>query len=120
MDNSVIQELKMSDNPIGDDGITAITTALTNGRISTLFINNCKFTLTGARSLATLLSVTQTIKNLEFSGNTITTEGTRLILQSIVNNKACQVDNIRIEDEYSRDSKVQAMLKGIKQVVGCL
>ena len=117
INNSMIRELKMGNNPVGDDGIAAIATSLTNSRISTLWVNKCNFTLSGARSLATLLSVSQTIENLDFSDNPITTEGARLILQSITNNKACIVDNIQIDDEYSMDSEVQKMLKQIKQVV---
>ena len=99
----------MSDNNIGDDGITAIATALTNSRISQLVVYGCGITLTGARSLATLLSVNQSIKDLSLHGNPITTEGARLILQSAVNNKACQV-NILIDDEYKSDSEVQTMM----------
>ena len=99
----------MSDNPIGDDGITAIATALTNSRISQLWVDGCGIALTGAKSTATLLSANHSIRELWLHNNLITTEGTHLILQSAVNNKACQVD-IHIDHEYRRDSEVQTMM----------
>ena len=98
----------MTWNTIGDDGITAIATALTNSRISQLCVMGCGITLTGARSIATLLSANHSIRELVLLGNPITTEGAHLILQSAVNNKACQVD-INIDYVYCRDSEVQRM-----------
>ena len=109
MDNCMIQELWMSHNTIGDDGITAIATALTNSRISKLWVMNCGITLTGARSIATLLLANHSIRELVLNNNPITTEGAHLILQSAVNNKACQVD-IGIHYEYCSDSEVQTMM----------
>ena len=104
----MIQVLGMGFNDIGDDGITAITTALTNSRISKLYVDRCGITLTGAKSVATFLSVNQSIKVLWLTGNPITTEGADLILQSAVNNKACKV-RIEIDDEYENDA-VQSMM----------
>ena len=109
-DNHVIQELDMSDNNIGDDGITAITTALTNSTIRELWVVNCGITLTGARSIATLLSVNYSIRTLLLLYNPITTEEAHVILQSAVNNEASQVD-IMTDYDY-RDSEVRRM-KGI-------
>ena len=99
----------MSDYTIGDDGITAIATALINSRISLLWVSGCAITLTGARSIATLLLANHSIRELMLHDNPITTEGAHLILQSAVNNKACQVD-ISIDDEYWRDSEGQTMM----------
>ena len=109
MNNCVIQELYIRGNAIGDDGITAIATALTNSRISELRVTGCGITLTGARSLATLLSVNQNIRELWLLGNPITTEGAHIILQSAVNNEACQAD-IGIDIEYIRDSEVKTLM----------
>ena len=106
-DNHVIQELLMSENNIGDDGITVITTALTNSRISILWVNHCGITLTGARSIATLLSVNHSIRELWLYKNPLTTEGSHVILQSAVNNEASQVD-IRTDYDYG-DSEVRRM-----------
>ena len=106
-DNHVIQELFMSDNNIGDDGITAIATALTNSTIRELWVDNCGITLTGARSIATLLSVNHSIRKLWLQDNPITTEGAHVILQSAVNNEASQVD-IMTDYDY-RDGEVRRM-----------
>ena len=105
----MIQVLWMDDNAIGDDGITAIATALTNSRLRELWVDRCGITLTGVRSLATLLSVNQSITNLWLPGNSITTEGARFLLQSAVDNEACKVQ-IGIDGEYKSDSEVQRMM----------
>ena len=101
--------LYISNNAIGDDGINAIATALTNSRIRQLWVGGCDITLTGARSLATLLSFNQCIILLWLCNNPITTEGAHVILQSVVNNVACQA-TIKIDDEYRRDSVVQILM----------
>ena len=113
MGNCTLQVLNVSDNTIGDDGISVIVEQLkkvTNSRISQLCIEECGITLTGARSIASLLSVNQSIRGLVLTGNVITTEGAQLILQSAVNNKACQA-LIRFDNEYRSDSEVWTMMK---------
>ena len=99
----------MSGNDIGDDGITAITTALTNGRISELWAGECNITLTGAKSLAQLLSVNQSISTLLLDNNPMSAEGAHVILQSAVNNETCQAD-ITIDNKYRGDSEVQKLM----------
>ena len=105
----MIKELCMSYNDFSDDSITTVTTALDKKRITKLELDWCSITLTGATSIATLLSVNNSIRELYLLGNPITKDGACLILQSAVNNKACLVD-VQIEDEYKND-EVQAMMK---------
>ena len=100
----------MYGNSFGDDDIAAIATALTNSSISTVWVTGCNITLTGARSLATLLSVNQSIRVLRLHSNPITIEGAHVILQSAVNNDACQA-YIVINDEYRSESEVQTLMK---------
>ena len=108
MDNCMIKVLGMDNNNIGDNGITAIAKALTNSGIRVLEINNCGITLTGAGSIATFLLLNQSVRELWLLDNLLTTEGAHLILQSAVNNKACQVLTL-IDDEYKNDA-VQSMM----------
>ena len=107
-DNQVIQELHMNDNNIGDDGITAIAKALTNSTIRELWVNNCGITPTGARSIATLLSVNHSIRKLRLRNNPITTEEVRVILQSAVSNEASQVD-IWIDYDHTDSEEIRRM-----------
>ena len=109
MNNCMIELLGIRNNDIGDDGITAIATVLTKSRISELSVYGCSITLPGARSLAKLLSVNQSIRELRLPGNPITTEGAHLNLQSAVNNEACQAD-IKIDDDYSSNSRAQMLM----------
>ena len=80
MNNCTMEIFGIRNNDIGNDGIIAIATALTECRISELSVYGCSITLTGARSIAKLLSVNQSVRELRLSGNPITTEGAHLIL----------------------------------------
>ena len=64
---------------------------------------------TGATVISKLLMNNCVIQELDISNNAIGVEGARVILQSAVNNEACQA-NIRIYDEYSRDSEVKTLM----------
>ena len=64
MGNHSLQELDISENYIGDDGISAIAGALGNCKISKLDVEECGITLTGARSLATALYSSNTVREL--------------------------------------------------------
>ena len=102
----MIQELNMSRNYIGDEGITAITTALTNSRIRVLGVAECGITLTGATSIATFLSVNNSIRMLGALCNHISKDGVHLILQSAMSNKV----DIRIDHEQE-SSQVMMQLE---------
>ena len=116
MRNCTLRALNVSINTIGDDGISVIVEQLqkiTDSRISELWIDGCGITLTGARSIASFLSLNQSIRLLVLTGNVITTEGAWLILQSAVNNKACQAQ-IDIDGEYESDSEVLTMMNVLR------
>ena len=108
MVNHSIQNLNMSYNNIGDDGISAIAGALGNCKINILDVQGCGITLTGARSLATALSSNHTIRLLCLNNNPITVEGALLIVKSAVDNTVCQY--VGIDDEYENDEGVKKMI----------
>ena len=100
MVNHSLQELYMSDNNIGDDGISSIAGALGNCKINILDVRECGITLTGARSIAAALSFNHTIRELLLWNNSITVEGALLIVKSAVDNTMCQ--HVDIDDEYKK------------------
>ena len=63
----------------------------------------------GVTVISKLLMNNCVIKDLTLKGNAIGVEGACVILQSAVNSEACRAD-IYIDDEYSRDSKVQTLM----------
>ena len=101
MVNHSLQQLYISDNDIGDDGIFTIAGALGDCKISKLSVNNCGITLTGIRSLATVISSHHTIRELWLLNNPITVEGALLIVNSAVYNTVCE--EVWIDDEYKND-----------------
>ena len=107
MGNHSLQVLSINNNNIGDDGISAIAGALGNCKISKLYVMACGITLTGARSLATALYSSNTVRELWLRDNPITVEGALLIVNSVVHNTVCQC--VRIDDEYKND-EIQKMM----------
>ncbi|XP_065901940.1 NACHT, LRR and PYD domains-containing protein 3-like isoform X3 [Dysidea avara] len=118
-----LQVLEISYNKIGDDGITAIAGALSCSQISKLCICKCDITLTGASSLAEQLLVNNNVRILDVTGNPITVEGARLILQSAVDNGVCQevliyhnvFSKLRGDEDYRNDDEVQRMMTTLEQ-----
>ena len=107
MVNHSLQNLNIRGNNIGNDGISAIAGALGNCKISVLDVSGCGITLTGARSLATALYSSNTIRALWLSSNPIAVEGALLIVNSAVHNTVCQC--VGINDEYEND-EIQKMM----------
>ena len=105
--NTVLHSLWMGFNKINDYGTSLIAGTLCKSRISVLSLWNCGITVTGAKELATGLSVNQSIKILYIGGNPITVEGARLVLQSAVNNGVCEV--VYVSNDHKTDSEVQKM-----------
>ena len=111
MVNHSLQELYISYNNIGDDGISAIAGALGNCKISKLNVKECGISVTGARSLATALYSSNTIRVLSLQYNSITVEGALLIVNSAVHNTVCQ--HVEIDYEYKND-EIQRMMNILK------
>ena len=107
MVNHSLQRLYISKNNIGNDGISAITGALGNCKISKLDVSECSITFTGATSLAVAISSQCTIRELVLEDNPITVEGALLIVNSAVHNVACQV--VEIDDEY-KNGEIKEMM----------
>jgi len=115
MTNSVLEELSLKYNSIGDDGIIAIAKNLNKSVLSELNIVGCQITLDGALSLAAVLVLNQRIHDLHMHYNPITVEGARVILQSAINRDPHML--LFIDDEYETDSKVSEMMKILKKKV---
>ena len=111
MGNHSLQVLNIRKNNIGDDGISAIAGALGNCKISELHVRGCGITLTGARSLATALYSSNTVRELWLEDNPITVEGALLIVNSAVHNTVCQY--VVIDDEYEND-EIKKMMNILK------
>ena len=112
MVNHSLQELDITENNIGDDGISAIAGALGNCKISKLDVGWCGITLTGAISLATALYSSNTIRELRLMDNPITVDGALLILNSAVQNTMCEL--VWVDSEYKNDEirKMKKIVKG--------
>ena len=109
MVNHSLQQLYISNNDIGDDGIFTIAGSLGDCKISSLSVNNCGITLTGTRLLATVVSCHHTIRDLWLLDNHITVEGALLIVNSAVYNTVCE--EVWIDDEYDKNDEILNLKK---------
>lgn len=105
--NNSLRELYISDNSIGDSGISVIGRVLNDCKINKLDFSGCGITFTGAKSLSAVLLYNQTIIELVLCRNPITVEGALLIVKSAVYNTVCQC--VWIDDEYEK-AEVRQML----------
>ena len=107
MVNQTLLELYMEINQIGDDGITAIASSLSNSSITLLDVRGCGISVVGVRSLAEAISSNQNIRTLWLWGNPITVDGARLIMKAAVDNAVCEY--VRIASNYDDDDEVKRM-----------
>ena len=109
MVNQTLLELIINDNHIGDDGIIAIASSLSNSSITLLHVDECGITVVGVRSLAEAISSNQNIRELSLECNPITVDGACLIMKAAVDNAVCEYvgidfeyyDNEVEDEEYS-------------------
>ena len=113
--NHCLQYLDISSNPLGDQGITAITKVLNDSEISELIVYNCNITVHGACALAAApgLIKNNALKSLHIEDNDITTDGAIAILKAAVANGVLQ--EVKIKNEYHRDDRVKEMIAVLEQ-----
>lgn len=110
--NHTLQVINISENKIGDIGITAIAGTLDNATISELNVSKCNITVTGVKSLAAGLIINHAIKSLNVESNDITVDGSAALLEAAVTNRTCQ--EVWINFQYESDSKVKEMMTILK------
>ena len=110
--NHTLQVLN-NENPIGDEGITAIARSLDNARISELDVSMCEITFNGAKSLAEGLINNHTIKSLDMLSNNITVDGAIAILEAAVANGVCQ--EVIIDSKHKSDDKVKELMSILEE-----
>ena len=108
---STLKYLSLSNNYIGDDGISATARALGKIGINKLEVDGCGIALKGARALAELLSLNKNVTLLNLWRNPITTEGARLIFQSAVGNGVCNC--VPMDSQIYEDDREAKMLQEI-------
>ena len=111
MVNQTLLQLNMKNNQIGDDGITAIASSLSNSSITLLDVMNCGISVVGVRSLAEAISSNQNIRGLWLNSNPITVDGARLIMKAAVDNTVCE--DVSIDGEYYDDDEVKRIMNSL-------
>ena len=85
--NETLKYLDISDNSIGDDGISAISNGLHNNTtLVQLVARSCEFCSRGAENIAKMLQSNKTLKYLDISCNHIEDDGAAAVTCSIQTN----------------------------------
>ena len=111
MVNQTLLELYMDSNQIGDDGIIAIASSLSNSSITVLDVSRCGISVVGVRALAETISSNQNIRTLWLLDNPITVDGARIIMKAVVDNAVCKY--VVIHSEYDDDDDEVKRMKNI-------
>ena len=113
--NKTLKYLDISENNIGDDGISAISDSLhVNTTLIQLVARGCQFQIKGAESIARMLQENKTLKYLDNSYNNIGDDGTKTITHSIQTNSTLIQLNIfdrKCAESIAKTLKVNKTLK---------
>ena len=92
--NETLKYLDISENPVGDDGISAISDGLhVNTTLIQLLVHSCEFHSKGAKSIAEMLQTNKTLKYLEISDNHIGDDGAMAVACSVqANTTLCALE----------------------------
>ena len=113
--NKTLKYLDISENNIGDDGISAISDSLhVNTTLIQLVAHSCQFQSKGAESVARMLQANKTLKYLDISDNNSGDDGTKSITHSILANTTVTQLNIidwKCAEGIAKTLKVNKTLK---------
>ena len=92
--NKILKYLDISDNAVGDDGISAISDGLHNNTMLVqLLACSCQFHSKGATSISKMLQTNKTLKYLDISGNHIDNDGITAVACSVqANTTLCELE----------------------------
>ena len=104
--NESLKCLDISNNPIGDDGISALSDGLhVNTTLIQLVVHKCEVHSEGAKTIAKMLQANKTLKYLNISNNCIGDDGTTTIVHGIQDNTILAELNISSCDFHSKGTE---------------
>ena len=119
--HKTLRFLEISENSIGDDGISAISDGLyDNTTLIQLVANSCQFQHRGGKSIAKLLQVNKTLKYLNIANNNIGDDATASIALSIQGNATLVQLNISNCKFHSEGAKKFAEMLRVNETLKLL
>ena len=97
--NITLKHLEISKNPIGDNGISAISDSLhskNNKTLIQLVVVSCEFHSKGAESVGEMMKANKTLKFLNVSNNLIGDDGISAIASGIISNTSTALIELNI------------------------
>ena len=102
--NKSLENIYLSDNPIGEDGAVALGEAITNNVVlKILYMCNCEITSKGFAKLASSLSKNTKLQTLWISDNQTGIEGARAVSKMIAHNKTLKELSICSDDSLEKE-----------------
>eukprot|EP00984_Skeletonema_dohrnii_P001039 scaffold328_cov95-Skeletonema_dohrnii-CCMP3373.AAC.4 len=91
-----LTKLNLSNNRIGDQGLQALVGGLVNCNIEQLYLSHNSFSVSGLRSLGSLMQRETSLTSLWLGRNAINDEGLECLIEGIVNCCSLQTLNLSI------------------------
>eukprot|EP00984_Skeletonema_dohrnii_P013956 scaffold5839_cov103-Skeletonema_dohrnii-CCMP3373.AAC.6 len=93
-----LNKLYLSNNHIRDEGLQDLVGSLVNCNIEQLYLSNNSFSVSGLRSLGTLVQRATRLKSLCLRNNAINDEGLQCLVEGVVN--CCSLTDLDLSDNH--------------------
>ncbi|XP_062407846.1 NACHT, LRR and PYD domains-containing protein 3-like isoform X2 [Sardina pilchardus] len=111
----LVRELVFSDNKIGDAGVKILSMALTNPKckLESLWLKNCSLTKSSCECLASVLSCSSSLRQLDLSGNRIQDAGVEL-LTDVLKTTNCTLQELRLNNCGLTDESCASLASALR------
>eukprot|EP00984_Skeletonema_dohrnii_P011453 scaffold4580_cov73-Skeletonema_dohrnii-CCMP3373.AAC.4 len=93
-----LKTLYLANNSIGDQGLQCLVGGLVNCNLEQLILSTNLCSLSGNRSLGTLVQRATSLKSLNLNGNTIDDEGLQCLVEDMAN--CCSLQTLNLSDNH--------------------
>ncbi|XP_069769049.1 NACHT, LRR and PYD domains-containing protein 3-like isoform X2 [Narcine bancroftii] len=113
-----LRSLNLSCNNLGDSGLKALSEALKkpNQRLEQLHLCSAKLTASCASDVASVLSISCTLKVLDLGGNKLEDHGMKLLCEALKNNSNSKIQTLQLWKNYLHDSCAEDLVSGLSGV----
>ncbi|XP_041919034.1 uncharacterized protein LOC121683467 [Alosa sapidissima] len=111
----LVRDLDFSDNEIGDAGVMKLSEALSNpkSKLESLWLRNCSLTENSCACLASVLSCSSSLRQLDLSGNRIQDAGVELLTDGL-RSTHCTLEELRLHNCGLTDESCASLASALR------
>ncbi|XP_048119982.1 NACHT, LRR and PYD domains-containing protein 3-like [Alosa alosa] len=111
----LVRDLDLSDNEIGDAGVMTLSEALSNpkSKLESLWLRNCSLTENSCACLASVLSCSSSLRQLDLSGNRIQDAGVELLTDGL-RSTHCTLEELRLHNCGLTDESCASLASALR------